>query len=132
MKFLTGILLLPILLLTASCDPHHGINGDLDGNWQLMSVDSPDGRQRTFDAVYYSFMMHSFNIYNDGAYIAGGGIEYSRQDGTLVLDVVSANELQSVGIPLVSPCKVAFDIKKLTKQSLVMTHGGDVFTFRKF
>lgn len=132
MKLLTGILLPLILLLTASCEPHHGINGDLDGNWQLLTVDRPDGGQRTFDAVYYSFMMHSFNIYDDGAYIAGGGIEYDSRAGTLVLDVVSANELQSVGIPLVSPCKVDFDIKKLTKQSLVMTHGDNVFTFRKF
>ena len=54
-------LLVAIVAATASGCHYHNINGDLDGQWQLMSITEPDGTEKAVGNTYYAIQMHTVN-----------------------------------------------------------------------
>lgn len=127
---LTAIFSTLLLLILSGCH-YHNINGDLDGQWQLMTIDETDGTQITPDRVYYCIQMHTINL--TGGTGTTGNMQYNKEAKTLTLDLPLEAKLAKWGLPD-SPCKVTFKIKNLSKEHLVMELEGNgrVLTFRKF
>lgn len=130
LRIIIPIMLMPLLF---SCAHYHNINGHLDGQWQFMSIDLPDGTQETPASVYYCIQMHTMNLTSPGHGVATANMVYDKENGTLNLEFPYDGNLSFGGLPD-APCTVTFDILDLNKQHLVMSlkPDGKIFTFRKF
>lgn len=127
-------LIIPALLVFVLAGCHyHNINGDLDGQWQLMSVDLPDGTQQTPQQVYYCFFMHTANVTSTSQGSAVANMTYDKHARTLALEFPYKGTLSPWGLPD-APCTVKFTINKINRKHLVMTLDGTeaVMTLRKF
>ncbi|MDE6096993.1 MAG: lipocalin-like domain-containing protein [Muribaculaceae bacterium] len=110
------------------------INGDLDGQWQVMSVDPEPSDKVISDRIYYCFYLHTcqLSIYDIGIWTAGN-MTYDGEN--LTLDFPNANSSESVsklkhyGI-YTNP--VTFNIEYLDNKKLVLRNGETVVTLRKF
>ncbi len=74
MKLTDKILLLlmaSLLAVAASSCRKRYINGDLDGMWQVMSIEYNDGTVVSPEATYYCLVLHTFNLQRPGVRIAG-------------------------------------------------------------
>ena len=129
-------IILPLLMLwalfSASCT-YHSINGDLDGQWQLMNIELPDGTQNNPKNAYLCIYMHTVNLTSPNHPTATANMVYDKISRTLNLEFPYKKDLSFWGLPE-APCTVTFDIIGLNKQNLVMTlqPDGAIFTFRKF
>lgn len=130
LRVIIPLLLLPFLF---SCAHYHNINGHLDGQWQLMTIDMPDGTQTTPNSVYYCIAMHTMNLTSPYHGTETANMAYDKDSGTLNLEFPYAGNLSFWGLPE-APCSVTFKIMELNKQHLMMRleTDGKIFTFRKF
>ena len=133
------------LLLMAACDKVP-INGDLDGMWQLMSIETPEGK---VDAkprrVYMSVQLHLTqwnNLLANRTFFArfthrGDSIRFydfvkSSGHNSLITpaDVATENGLLNEwGIHSVD---ASYHIDRLTDSSLILHDNDTILTFRKF
>lgn len=109
------------------------INGDLDGQWQVMSV-TPEPEERPIEErLYYCFNLHVCNLTYYGGVFTSGNIQFD--DKTLYLDFpyadshLSIRRLRQYGI---DENPITFSVEHLDKKSLILRHGDTVVTMRKF
>lgn len=107
------------------------INGDLDGQWQVMTIDFADGTSSQPDRVYYAIYLHTVQLHAVSGSGATGNMTYDRDASTLYFDFPYAapGTLKRYGI---SGSSVKFDILKLTSKILVLQSDEAMITFRKF
>lgn len=125
------------------------INGALDGQWQLMTVDRADGTQIVPEhRVYYCFYLHTSNLMSPNVDKATANMTYVKdKELTLEFPYETSERLEwfyidpddCVSLPDISEnpdatgVTIRFDIKKLDSSSLVMESvAGTVFTFRRY
>lgn len=137
-KVLTTLLILSIsiltLVITTGC-PKHPINGDLDGQWQVMEVTPEAPEIVIHERIYYCFSLHTTQLtfYGAGPWASGNILKYDENQ--LVLDfpyatsALSKARLKQYGI-YSNP--VTFTIKYLDKKHLILRDGDVVVTLRKF
>ena len=131
----TLLLLLTLTIGLGGCQKSP-INGDLDGQWQIMSL-VPEAPEIVLkERLYYCFSLHTCQIseYGTGVWTSGN-MTYDEKGKTLYIDFPNAKSelsiarLKQYGI-YTNP--VTFTIDHLDKKSLVMRDGDIVVTLRKF
>lgn len=130
--FISALSALLLLLISASCQKAP-INGDLDGQWQVMDV-SPEPEVKIIEAnLYYCFYLHVCQLsYYDGMF-ASGNMNFNGK--TLSLDFpsisapISKLKLAQYGI---TENPITFTVEHLDKKSLILKHGDTTVTMRKF
>lgn len=120
--------------MTQSCQKSP-INGDLDGQWQVMEVNPEPTGTPVSSRLYYCFYLHVCQLnYYDGT-LATGNMDYSGNRITLSFPTVSsddtaANEgLRQYGI---GSNPATFKVESLDSRHLVMRDGETTVTLRKF
>lgn len=124
-----------ILLLLTACQKAP-INGDLDGQWQIMSV-SPEPVEKPIPArLYYCFNLHTCQLtsYGEGVWTSGN---FTFTDNLLTMEFpyieptseLGQKKLRQFGI---NTNPVTFTIKHLDKNSLILQNGETTVTLRKF
>ena len=137
-KILYLIAVLSILGITGSSCRVRPLNGDLDAQWQLMTVETPNSTV-TPQAIYYAFYRHTAN-FRPGTTTANLTYNEDTKNLTLEFPVVASRPGNQEGtsldryyIPDKIPCTVNFKVKKLTSKQLIMTlDDNTTYTFRKF
>lgn len=123
-----------IMIVSTGC-PKRPINGDLDGQWQVMEV-TPEAPETVIDQrLYYCFSLHTTQLayYGPGPWTSGNILKYD--DRELVLEFpyaksdTSIAQLKQYGI-YHNP--VTFTIEYLDKKKLILRDGDVVVTLRKF
>ncbi|MBD5358932.1 MAG: lipocalin family protein [Bacteroides sp.] len=130
--FKLSYLVIIIIIFLSSCQKAP-INGDLDGQWQVMEV-IPEPEEKLLDErIYYCFYLHVCQLtYYDGVCFAGN-MEFDGE--TLYLDFPYADNptrekwLRQYGI---TGNPITFTVEHLDKKSLIIKHGDTTVTMRKF
>lgn len=110
------------------------INGDLDGQWQVMTVEPEAPETIITERMYYCFSLHTcqLSMYGSGIW-ASGNIVFNNN--LLTLDFPDANSdlniarLKQYGI-YSNP--VTFTIEHLDKNKLILRDGEVTISLRKF
>ena len=112
------------------------INGNLDGQWHVMSVepDAPD--ILLTNNLYYCFNLHICQLtgYAYGA-VATGNMAYDQDRNLLEISFPKISTPREVAILKqygIYENPVTFTIEHLDKKSLIMRDGDTVVTLRKF
>ena len=121
-----------LLLISVSCQKAP-INGNLDGQWQVMDV-SPKPETTIIEGnIYYCFYLHVCQLsFYDGVFTSGN---MSFNGDALCLDFPSVSstvgklKLAQYGI---NENPVIFSVEHLDKGSLILKHGDTTVTMRKF
>lgn len=138
------LVLMSLFVLTLSGCQKWSHNGDIDGQWQVLSVnDSGVEVQFPDDEIYYyNFYLHTFQLTYTGkrSIQMTGNMTYSKGDDKigLVLGFVAEGNVSQYlmdrlvywGMP--KSGEVVMDVKELTSSRLIMEHNGVVITCRKF
>lgn len=138
-KILYLIVVLSIVGIVGSSCRVRPINGDLDGHWQLMIVETPHSTINP-QSTYYAFYRHIANLRPNGP---TANLTYDENTNCLTLDFPEGcwieypdtdnNSLEAFYIPRKTPCTLKFKIIKLTSKQLIMTLDDTItYTFRKF
>lgn len=126
-----GILpiLLSIILLFAGGCRKAPINGDLDGQWQVMTIENADGSTVTPDNVFYCFNLHVAEL-TSGKGTVFANMTYSHPDITLDFPYVkSPAGLATWGL---GSNPAVIKVISLSSKKLVMQSGETTVTCRKF
>lgn len=146
----TAILTVLALTLLTTCDKVP-MNGPLDGMWQLMSVETPDGLRPTRDdELFLSFQLHltqwekkhtsrtyfahferrgdSLRIY-DITRAALHDLSHGDDDHLITDAQMSAGEMDAWGIHTTTP---SFHINRLDCSNLTLQAADTTLTFRKY
>lgn len=117
-------------------------NGDFDAQWQLMTIEYPDGTTEVpATRTYYSFYRHTANIALYGGSMLIANMTYVEdQSVTLVFPQYTPEQLKPFSLPVPSDAvdgvkgvTVTFTINHLSSSKLVMTAAnGAVYSLRKY
>lgn len=141
------LLLFTLALSLFSCENKWPINGYLDGQWQLMTIDH-NGNQtnKKGEKIYWNFQLHMLmlNVSNTNYF---AHFEHSN-DSIRLCDISfsSANEkkeddnirmsgeeikdiLSPYGIDVVDE---SYKVESLSDETMILSNNGKVLTFRKF
>lgn len=110
------------------------VNGNLDGRWQILEIETPNGVKNVKDQqLYYNFYMHVCNLsYYSGIFAEAN---FFFEDNTITLEFPYLNttqhydRLQEYGI-YSNP--VLFHVSYLDKKKLIMENDESIITCRKF
>ncbi|MCH5229180.1 MAG: lipocalin-like domain-containing protein [Muribaculaceae bacterium] len=124
---------LVIVLIIAGCQKAP-INGDLDGRWQILTIETEEGvfdvKDRQF---YYNFYMHVCNLSVYGGIITEANLLYEDDRIFLNFPYIETPEeyfhLTEFGI-YSNP--VEFQVLYIDKKGLVMQSEESLITLRKF
>ncbi len=107
------------------------VNGDLDGQWQVMKIDYKDSIDVVPEQVYYCFFLHTVNLSRVGGGIVGGNMQYDEGGKTLRLQF-PYNDGKSLNIWGMDASETVFSIKELTGKCLVIESNIALIELRKF
>lgn len=131
-SYLLWVTILLVLLMPTSCEKTP-INGDLDGQWQVMSV-TPEPTDRPIEErLYYCFSLHVCQLTYYGGVFTSGNLRFDGK--TIYLDFPYADsELSIRRLPQygINENPITFNVEHLDKKSLILRHGDTVVTMRKF
>ena len=110
------------------------INGDLDGRWQILEIETTEGIEQVKDKqLYYNFYMHVCNLSYYGGIFAEANFNYENNFIKLSFPHINYSELyyrlNQYGI-YSNP--VEFKVVYLDKKKLVMENDKSLITCRKF
>lgn len=133
MKNFLSLLFIAIALLT-SCQKSP-INGDLDGQWQVMTVTPQPAEEVTSERIYMCFSLHTCQLtyYGNGPWTSGNILKFA--DNTLALEFPYATSENSIALLRqygINSNPVSFTIETLTKDRLILRDGDTVIELRKF
>lgn len=121
-----------ILLAIPSCQKAP-INGDLDGQWQVMEVNPQPTEIIINERLYYCFSLHVCQLSYYGSAFTSGNMKFDGK--TLYLDfphatsTLNRQKLAQYGI---TENPITFTVEHLDKKSLILRHGDTVVAMRKF
>ena len=129
-----GIMAIVLLIVAGGCQKEP-INGDLDGQWQVMEVTPQAPETIIPERLYYCFSLHTVQLsyYGPGPWTSGNILKFD--DNRLVLEFpyadayISIDKLKQYGI-YSNP--VSFTIEHLDKGKMILRDGDVVVTLRKF
>lgn len=131
-SYLFWVTILLVLLMPTSCEKTP-INGDLDGQWQVMSVTPEPTDNPIEERLYYCFSLHVCQLTYYGGVFTSGNLRFDGK--TIYLDFpyadseLSIRKLRQYGI---TENPITFNVEHLDKKSLILRHGDTVVTMRKF
>lgn len=131
---LQAITMLAVIAFVMLCGCNKSdLNGDLDGQWQLMSITRNDGTSIVPNQKYYLFAMHMAMLRESGRDGIPGNMIYDESTGHITIDFPRKASLGEWGLPD-SPCTVELTIESLSRDHLVMMVAPDstILTLRKF
>ena len=131
-RIVASVAIVLILATLASCRKG-GINGDLDGQWRVLTVeDLSTGTVTEPTNIFYCFYLHTVNLSNPGV-AATGIMTYSGTSLTLEFPYFPANytegTLSSWGI---YTTETNFKIERLNSNHLTIASTRSRITMRKF
>ncbi len=125
-----AIILLTLFIQSCQKAP---INGDLDGQWQIMEVSPKPTETIINERLYYCFYMHSCMLTYYGGGVTSGTFIYDKKTIVLTFPYAQADitkqQLKQYGI-YSNP--VTFTIDYLDNKKLILRDGETVVTLRKF
>lgn len=134
-KMLSGrvavILMAVMLMATVASCRKGGINGDLDGQWQVMSIEAVETGAVTEPArLYYNLYLHTVNL-TRGTVAHSGNMTYDEKGRQLTLEFPSSNvaDLAPWGIYSRS---TTFSVEQLDSESMVLLSAHSRIIFRKY
>lgn len=107
------------------------VNGDLDGQWQVMKIDYKDSIDVVPDQIYYCFFLHTVNLSRVGGVNIGGNMQYDESGKTLRLQF-PYNDGKSLNLWGMDASETLFEIKELTSKRLVLESDIAFVELRKF
>lgn len=132
-KSALGFFLLCMLALLVSSCSKMPINGKLDGQWQLMSIESDDGVRIPEERIYICFNLHVVNLTDLHNNVYAGNLHYAddkvSMDFPYMEDAWGRKELAKWGI-YENP--IVFEVKTLTNKQLILQSSKNVLTLRRF
>ena len=128
MKGIMTILIAFTMIILEGCDKMP-INGDLDGQWQVMEIDLVDGNIEKPTQLYYCFSLHTVYLSAPGSGV-GGNMTY---DGTtLTLDISDAEKATDLLPWGINSIVTNFDVVALSSGRMILKSDYAVIQFRKF
>lgn len=127
------ILAAAIGLIAASCR-ETPINGNLDGQWQIMTVEGRGDSIYRPDRRYFCFYRHTANLTYYGSATIGANLTFRDDIDSLTIELPTKGTwLGPWGVPHVTPYTIRFKVLHLSRKSLIMLLDDSVtFTLRKF
>ena len=112
---------------------------DVDGMWQLKTIEEKTGHIQPVDTIYYSFQaqkLFTFTRLNVGVSqfepmcVAYGYVDFPTKNTMLIqMDISGAGFFSLL---LWQSESVTYSIQKLTSKEMVLENEGDVYRFIKF
>ena len=125
-----AILAAILIIISATSCRKGGINGDLDGQWRVITVENLDDNTVSEPYnLFYCLHLHTANLTNPGVK-ATANMTYDKTDRRLTLEFpYGTDQLAPWGI-YASP--TIFKIEHLNHQTLVVTSDKARITMKKF
>lgn len=128
--YAAAILTAMLLSIAATACRKGGINGDLDGQWRVITVEHlDDGTVSEPYNHFYCLYLHTANLTNPGV-TATANMTYDKDAGRLTLEFPYGTEQLAPWGIYASPTD--FAIEHLTSQTLVVASDKARITMKKF
>lgn len=132
-RFFYFIISILIAGISAGCQKSP-VNGDLDGQWQVMSVEPVPSESVIEGRLYYCLSLHTCQLSTYGGVWITGNMSFSGK--TLTLHFPDAESYQSSNDALrqygISSNPVTFSVDHLDKKKMILKSGDTTVTLRKF
>lgn len=122
------LLILWCLILLTGCRKLP-INGDLDGQWQILEIRYADGRIETPERAYYCVQLHTITLRQVNGPNQTGNMVYEGDQLSLDMPLSDASDLRVFGL---DDTKETFTVTELSSSRLVLTSDYARISFRKF
>ena len=132
-KIFSSVLLIFSALALSNCTKS-SINGDLDGKWQILEIET-DGVSHSIkdEQLYYNFYMHVCNLSYYSGVLTDGNMRFENNSLWLQFPYLTTQEgmlkLHRYGI-FSNP--VTFSVVHLSKSKLILKEGDIIITLSKF
>ncbi|MDD6210593.1 MAG: lipocalin-like domain-containing protein [Bacteroidales bacterium] len=104
-------------------------NGNLDGRWQLMTIEKNDGSIENPVQIYYSIQLNLINLtHAHGVYLIG----YFHHMGDSLHICMRETNKQTVALFGLNDTLQSFAIEQLTKKRMILRSSSNRLLFRKF
>lgn len=107
------------------------INGDLDGQWQVMSIEYQDGTLVSPERTYYRINLHTMQLFAVGYGQQTANMTYDRDEASIYCDF-PRSDVKALSRYGISSNPVNFKILEMTSKKLVLSTDGTVISCRKF
>lgn len=121
-------LLMGFTLFLTSCGKMP-INGDLDGQWQILAIQYTDGRVENPERAYYCVQLHTITLRQVNGPNRTGNMTYEGDQLSFVMPTSTVDQLRVFGL---NDTQETFTVTELTSNRLVLTSDYAQITFRKF
>lgn len=122
------LLLLWSLILFVGCGKLP-INGDLDGQWQILEIRYVDGRVETPERAYYCVQLHTITLRQVSGPNQTGNMVYEGDQLRIDMPLSDVSDLRVFGL---DDTKETFTVTELSSSRLVLTSDYARISFRKF
>ncbi|MEY8245035.1 lipocalin-like domain-containing protein [Heminiphilus faecis] len=122
-----AVFLTAIVLMTGC--RKRSINGDLDGQWQIMKITLADGTVENPEQYYYCLYLHTVNLTNVKGAMITGNMEYGGNTLTLKFPTNEASSMLRWGI---DAKETTFEVKHLSHSGMTLHSDYATIEFRKF
>lgn len=127
-RYAVFAVLLTVIVLMTSCRKR-SINGDLDGQWQIMKITLTDGTVETPEQYYYCLYLHTVNLTNVSGAMLTGNMEYGGKTLTLKFPLDEGASMRRWGI---NAKETTFEVKHLSHSGMTLRSDYATIEFRKF
>lgn len=104
-------------------------NGDLDGQWQIMSIEYNDGTMSNPKGMYYCLFRSVVNLTSRTHATQSGNLHYKDRKLTLSMPYSTAAMLEPWGM---NSAETTFSVKQLSKDKMTLESDYSLIELRKF
>ncbi len=123
------MLLCAMIALGVTSCRKRSINGDLDGQWQVMEIEYADGTVENPEGVYYCLFLHTVNLTRIGGVVCAGNMIYEGDKLSLEFPYATPEQLKTWGI---DSKETTFTILHLSGSRMTLRSGYSLIQLRKF
>lgn len=105
------------------------INGDLDGQWQILEIRYADGRIETPERAYYCVQLHTITLRQVSGPNQTGNMVYEGDQLRIDMPLSDVSDLRVFGL---DDTEETFTVTELSSSRLVLTSDYARLTLRKF
>lgn len=123
-----------IMAVASGCSFRFSYDRDLEAQWQLMEIVTPDGKVSQVTGRYYSFASRVVDLTSSRGALIGGNMVYDKEVKLLTLNFPAKGDwLGAWGIEQSTPLTVVFEVETLDSHTLVLRKPDHtILKFRKF
>lgn len=137
---ITILLLVSLVTIIATSCRKVSHNGDLDGQWQMQSIEYDDGTHLSGSGIYYNFMLHTAQLQSSAGGIRTGNMIYDKNKSIFIeFPTNKATQFDNFGLctadfkTATKGVEITFNIRKITRKEMVLTTpSGRILNFRKY